>query len=148
MWGGGRPATSGSSIIVMFTWSVMPGSKVGNTRHFIGYKVHLWCRTLPNFLGRWFPPGTPVSSTRKLISSSFHRLHMTLAVAEALNPNKPNQNFQTSLLGTGARRRVPASFIWDRHTRVTTCHRVSPRVNTYQHIMKCYLLLRNFIITI
>ena len=36
--------------------------------------------------GRWFPPGTPVSSTRKLISSSsFHRLDMTLAVAEALN---------------------------------------------------------------
>ena len=44
-------------------------------------------------VGRWFPPGTPVSSTRKLISSSsFHRLDMTLAVAEALNPNKPHQN--------------------------------------------------------
>ena len=44
-------------------------------------------------VGRWFPPGTPVSSTiKKLISSSssFHRLDMTLAVAEALNPNKPN----------------------------------------------------------
>ena len=42
-------------------------------------------------VGRWFPPGTPVSSTRKLISSSsFHRLDMTLAVAEALNPNNPN----------------------------------------------------------
>ena len=41
-------------------------------------------------VGRWFPPGTPVSSTRKLISS-FHRLDMTMAVAEALNPNKPNQ---------------------------------------------------------
>ena len=42
-------------------------------------------------VGRWFPPGTPVSSTRKLISSSsFHRLDMTLAVAEALNPNKQN----------------------------------------------------------
>ena len=40
-------------------------------------------------VGRWFPPGTPVSSTRELISSSFHRLDMTLAVAEALNPNKP-----------------------------------------------------------
>ena len=41
-------------------------------------------------VGRWFPQGTPVSSTRKLISSSsFHRLDMTLAVAEALNPNKP-----------------------------------------------------------
>ena len=41
-------------------------------------------------VGRWFPPGTPVSSTRKLISSSsFHRLDMTLAVAEALDPNKP-----------------------------------------------------------
>ena len=45
-------------------------------------------------VGRWFPPGTPVSSTIKLISSSssFHRLDMTLAVAEALNPNKPNQS--------------------------------------------------------
>ena len=41
-------------------------------------------------VGRWFPPGTPVSSTIKLISSSFHRLDMTLAVAEALNPNKKN----------------------------------------------------------
>ena len=41
-------------------------------------------------VGRWFPPGTPVSSTRELISSSsFHRLDMTLAVAEALHPNKP-----------------------------------------------------------
>ena len=43
-------------------------------------------------VGRWFPPGTPVSSTRELISSSsFHRLDMTLAVAEALTPNTPNQ---------------------------------------------------------
>ena len=42
-------------------------------------------------VGRWFPPGTPVSSTRKLLSSSFHRLDMTLAVAEALNPNKTKQ---------------------------------------------------------
>ena len=43
-------------------------------------------------VGRWFPLGTPVSSTRKLISSSsFHRLDMTLAAAEALNHNKPNQ---------------------------------------------------------
>ena len=50
-------------------------------------------------VGQWFPPGTPVSSTRKMISSSspspsstsFHRLDMTLAVAEVLNPNKPNQ---------------------------------------------------------
>ena len=40
-------------------------------------------------VGRWFPPGTPVSSTRKLISSLFHRLDMTLAVAEALSPNNP-----------------------------------------------------------
>ena len=48
-------------------------------------------------VGRWFPPGTPVSSTRELISSSsFHRLDMTLAVSEALNkPNKPNK--QTSV---------------------------------------------------
>ena len=43
-------------------------------------------------VGRWFPPGTPVSSTRKLTSSSsFHLLEMTLAVAEAINPNQPNQ---------------------------------------------------------
>ena len=42
------------------------------------------------FVGRWFPPGTPDSSTRKLISSSsFHRLDLTLAVAEALNPSNP-----------------------------------------------------------
>ena len=39
-------------------------------------------------VGRWFPPGTPVSFTIKLISSSYHHLDMTLAVAEALNPNK------------------------------------------------------------
>ena len=46
-------------------------------------------------VGRWFPLGTPVSSTRKLISSSsFDRLDMTLAVAEALNPNKPKQTNQ------------------------------------------------------
>ena len=31
-----------------------------------------------------------IQDMRKLISSSFHRLNMTLAVAEALNPNKPN----------------------------------------------------------
>ena len=46
-------------------------------------------------VGRWFPLGTPVSSTRKLISSSFHRLDMTLAVAEALTPNKPLKNLFT-----------------------------------------------------
>ena len=40
--------------------------------------------------GRWFPLGTPVSSIRNLISSSsIHCLDMTLAVAEALNHNKP-----------------------------------------------------------
>ena len=56
-------------------------------------------------VGRWFPPGTPVSSTRKLISSSsFLRHDMTLAVVEALNPNKPNQTIiylwrANSLLG-------------------------------------------------
>ena len=44
-------------------------------------------------VGRWFPPGTPVSFTRKLMSSSFHRLDMTLAVAEALKPNQPNQTY-------------------------------------------------------
>ena len=49
-------------------------------------------------VGRWFPPGTPVSSTKKLISSSFHRLDMTLAVAEALNPNKtPKKLFSLCL---------------------------------------------------
>ena len=41
-------------------------------------------------VGRWFPAGPPVSSTRQLISSSsFHRLDMTLAVAEALYPSTP-----------------------------------------------------------
>ena len=58
------------------------------------------CEKLHQLLavGRWFPPGTPVSSTRKLISSSsFHRLDMTLAVAEALNPNKPNQLYFLTL---------------------------------------------------
>ena len=46
------------------------------------------CEKFRQFLaiGRWFSPGTPVSSTRRL-TSSFHRLDMTLAVAEALNPN-------------------------------------------------------------
>ena len=53
-------------------------------------------------VGRWFPPGTPVSSTRKLISSSsFHRLDMTLAVAKALNPSKPNQTILTIASSTG-----------------------------------------------
>ena len=49
----------------------------------------------------WYdlPPGTPVSSTRKLISSSsFHRLDMTLAVAEALNPNKTNKQMTLKTL--------------------------------------------------
>ena len=47
-------------------------------------------------VGRWFPPGTPVSSTRKLISSSsFHRLDMTLAVTEALHPNKKKKKRTT-----------------------------------------------------
>ena len=50
----------------------------------------------------------PVSSTRKLISSSsFHRLDMTLAVAEALNPNKPNQPNHSS----------PNSFVANAHLR-------------------------------
>ena len=48
-------------------------------------------------VGRWFPPGTPVSSTRKLIStSSFHRLDMTLAVAEALNPTEQTNRLPNS----------------------------------------------------
>ena len=52
-------------------------------------------------VGRWFPPGTPVSSTIKLISSSFHRRDMTLAVAEALNPIKPNINPPSTGSGGG-----------------------------------------------
>ena len=40
----------------------------------------------------YLPYRSVVSSTRKLISSSsFHRLDMTLAVAEALNPNTPTK---------------------------------------------------------
>ena len=40
-------------------------------------------------VGRWFPPGTPVSSTSETdISSQFHRLDMTLAVSEALGSSK------------------------------------------------------------
>ena len=54
-------------------------------------------------VGRWFPPGTPVSSTIKLISSSFHRLDMTLAVAEALTPNKPNHKPKPKLKAIGFR---------------------------------------------
>ena len=65
------------------------------------------CEKFHQFLavGRWFPPGAPVSSTRKLISSSFHRLDMTLAVAEALNPNKPNQTILLSVTGGDTRKR-------------------------------------------
>ena len=60
--------------------------------------------------GRWFPPGTPVSSTRQLISSSsFHRLDMTLAVAEALTPNNPIIQSQPSALSTA---------MWDTATAV------------------------------
>ena len=50
-------------------------------------KLVVWWAEMLLAVGRWFPPGTLVSSTRKLISS--FRLDMTLAVAEALNPNKP-----------------------------------------------------------
>ena len=46
-------------------------------------------------VGRRFPRGTLVFSTRELISSSsFHRLDMTLAVAEALNPNKQKKTLE------------------------------------------------------
>ena len=34
------------------------------------------------------------STSESDLSSSFHRLHMTLAVAEALSPSKPNQHNQ------------------------------------------------------
>ena len=52
----------------------------------INYYYYEKCHQLLT-VGRWFPPGTPISSTIKLISSSsFHRLDMTMAVAEALNP--------------------------------------------------------------
>ena len=41
-------------------------------------------------VGQWFPPGTPVSSNSEtdifIIIRLFHRLHMTLAVAEAVKP--------------------------------------------------------------
>ena len=55
-----------------------------------GELLALWRALQLLAVGRWFPPGTPVSSTSKLISSSsFHRLDMTLAVAKVLTPNKP-----------------------------------------------------------
>ena len=63
--------------------------QIFNISTFISLIHYAWL--LPSWRGRWFPPGTPVSSTRKLMSSSFPRLDMTLAVAEALNPNKPSQ---------------------------------------------------------
>ena len=47
-----------------------------------GQRPYVWKFHQLLAVGRWFPPGTPVSSTSKLISSSFHRLDMTLAVAE------------------------------------------------------------------
>ena len=60
-------------------------------------------------LGRWFPPDTPVSSTRKLISSSlFHHLDITLAVAGALNPNTPNQTQYDPYTRYGYLRHLPA----------------------------------------
>ena len=65
-------------------------------------------------VGRCFPPGTPVSSTRKLISSSsFHRLDMTLAVAEALTPNKPIKSpRQRSPCGPAKRTPHLEFFFW------------------------------------
>ena len=58
-------------------------------------------------VGRWFPPGTPVSSTRKLIStSSFHRLDMTLAVAEALNPTEQTNRLPNSWDQSSRRRHL------------------------------------------
>ena len=79
------------------------------------------CEKFHQFLavGRWFPPGTPVSSTRKLISpSSFNILDMTLAVAEALNPNKPNLPWSSVRLCGGppavvATVRTPPPFLFD-----------------------------------
>ena len=71
-----------------------------STRH--NSKTACMCEKFHQLLavGRWFPPGTPVSSTRKkrISSSPFYRLDMTLAVAEALNPNKPNQTRTAELL--------------------------------------------------
>ena len=79
-------------------------------------------------VGRWFPPGTPVSSTRKLISSSssFHRLD----VAEALTPNTPNQTSvyppptlaSVCLVGD----RVPSR--WSRGPHINPPCRLSPSV--------------------
>ena len=70
----------------------MSSHYINNTTHTLdhcSFSVGPMCEKCHQLLavGRWFPPGTLVSSTRKLISSSFHRLDMTLAVAEALNPN-------------------------------------------------------------
>ena len=39
-------------------------------------------------VGRWFPPGAPVSFTNETDISSAYCLDLTLAVAEALSPNK------------------------------------------------------------
>ena len=62
----------------------------------------------PNAIGRWFPPGTPVSSTRKLISSSsFHRIEVTLAVVGALHPNKPKNLTPTGADLGGPKGHVP-----------------------------------------
>ena len=44
-----------------------------------------WGSLVTSCIGRWFPP-PPLK-----LSSSFHPLNITLAVAEVLNPNKPNQ---------------------------------------------------------
>ena len=47
-------------------------------------------------VGWWFPPGTPASSTSETdIIHHYHHLDMTLAVAEALSPNKPNQTLNS-----------------------------------------------------
>ena len=47
-------------------------------------------------LGPWFPPDTPVFSTSETnIPTSFQRLDMTLAVAEAISPNITNHTHWT-----------------------------------------------------
>ena len=103
-------------------------------------------------VGRWFPPGTPVSSTRKLISSSFHRLDMTLAVAETLNPNKPKQTTKTCFQSSLKWRQTSVwSFCWCNRTSspcgIASCQEITPLLtagSSWSFIawtLLCFLLL-------
>ena len=46
-------------------------------------------------VGRWFPPGTPVSSTSKTDVHPDHRLDMTLVVADVLKPQETKPAFRS-----------------------------------------------------